>query len=287
MRSVTESKPVMAAVLSHCSFFSSSKTKMFFTRGQTIYVNNFLSWFSRSTKFTTVNMQSQRSSSSSDEDDAPVSGAFVVRTRGGVVRARRPGSVWSVAYCGRGRPFRGTWGVPRGVFPVLGRVRVAAPRASRRVAVPRASVNVVARRASGRVDGALLPLRSSGRGGGRVGASRGSSRVSVISLERPAKRPHSPSSDEEDVICLGQVAPRTDKLIHCCVPQGMTFSFFSSASVPSSSPFFLLVASTCSISHVNTSIQSAFFGHVKTVMDEHNLTITITLVTSLVSLSLL
>ncbi len=46
--------------------------------------------------------------------------------------------------------------------------------------------------------------------------------ASVINLESSAKRPRSPSPDDEDLFCLGQVVTPTGKFIPRCVPQSMT-----------------------------------------------------------------
>ncbi len=145
-------------------------------------------------------------SSSSDEDVvfvasmATVRGARqaygVVGTRA-VLRARGAGPLRSVARGRRGRPVRGAWGPPRGV-PI-----------GRGVGRP---LDGPGGRAAGHPPGGPV-VRSSGRpsGGPVVGGA------SVIVLGSPPKRPHSPSSDDESVVCLGEVAP-TGKFVPRCVP---------------------------------------------------------------------
>ncbi len=95
-----------------------------------------------------------------------------------MLRARGAEPLRSVVRGRRGRPILGTWGPPRGVL--IGRV--------------------VGHPSGGPV------VRSSGSG------------ASVINLGSSAKRPRSPSPDDEDLFCLGQVVAQTVKFIPRCVP---------------------------------------------------------------------
>ncbi len=134
---------------------------------------------------TSARPENQQSPSSSDENIVFVASMDTVPVwcegvvrTRAVLRARGAGPLQSVARGRRGRPILGTWGPPRGVL--IGRI-VGHPS------------------------------------GGPVGRSSDSG-ASVINLESSAKRPRSPSPDDEDLFCLGQVVAQTGKFIPRCVP---------------------------------------------------------------------
>jgi hypothetical protein len=133
--------------------------------------------------------QTQRPSSS-DEDVVFVGAIFsvggvlrgAVGTRS-VVRGRPAGPVRAVFRGGarRGRPLLGAWAPRAPLAPGSGGA-VLAPRSGGAVLAPRSG-------------GAVLAPRSGRRGGGG------------------AKRPRSPSSSDDDLVCLGEVVAGTGKFI--------------------------------------------------------------------------